>query len=127
MSDGDDGARERPADAEPDPDAEAGSEAEAGSVAETHPDGDRGPDAEPGPYVEPASSPARRALRFPPTLYFAGFAVVLFSFAALALGGLSLLGRGIDASPTGFFWTSIVLSIVALGLALAALFAPRRR
>ena len=55
------------------------------------------------------------------------FTTRLFSFAALALGGLSLLGRGIDASPTGFFWTSIVLSIVALGLALAALFAPRRR
>jgi hypothetical protein len=103
VSDADGGAKERPADAEP------------------------GADVEPGPDAEPASSAARRALRFPPTLYFAGFAVVLFSFAALALGGLSLLGRGIDASPTGFFWTSIVLSLAALGLALAALFAPRRR
>ena len=112
MSDGDGGSKERPADAEPEPDVEPGPDAEPGPDVETHPDG------------EPA--PARRALRFPPTLYFAGFAVVLFSFAALALGGLSLLGRGIDASPTGFFWTSIVLSIVALGLALAALFAPRR-
>jgi hypothetical protein len=115
MSDADGGAKERPADAEPEPDAEPG------------PDVEPGPDAEPRPDAEPASSQARRALRFPPTLYFAGFAVVLFSFAALALGGLSLLGRGIDASPTGFFWTSIVLSVVALGLALAALFAPRRR
>jgi hypothetical protein len=114
VSDGDGGAKERPADAEPEPDVEPGPDAEPGPDVETHPD------------VEPAFSPARRALRFPPTLYFAGFAVVLFSFAALALGGLSLLGRGIDASPTGFFWTSIVLSIVALGLALAALFAPRR-
>jgi hypothetical protein len=103
VSDGEGGAEERPADDEP------------------------GTNAETGPDAEPASSPARRALRFPPALYFAGFAVVLFSFAALALGGLSLLGRGIDASPTGFFWTSIVLSVVALGLALAALFAPRRR
>lgn len=115
MSAGDGGARKRPADAEPEPDVEPGPDAEPGPDVETHPD------------AEPASSPARRALRFPPTLYFAGFAVVLFSFAALALGGLSLLGRGIDASPTGFFWTSIVLSIVALALALAALFAPRRR
>jgi hypothetical protein len=114
VSDGDGGSKERPVDAEPEPDVEPGPDAEPGPDVETHPD------------VEPAFSPARRALRFPPTLYFAGFAVVLFSFAALALGGLSLLGRGIDASPTGFFWTSIVLSIVALGLALAALFAPRR-
>ncbi len=99
---GDGGPGERPAEAEPDSEAEPHSEAEG-------------------------SSPARRALRFPPALYFAGFAVVLISFAALALGALALLGRGIDASPTGFFWASIVLSVVALGLALAALFAPRRR
>jgi hypothetical protein len=98
----DGGPGERPAEAEPDSEAAPHSEAEG-------------------------SSPARRALRFPPALYFAGFAVVLISFAALALGALALLGRGIDASPTGFFWASIVLSVVALGLALAALFAPRRR
>jgi hypothetical protein len=121
VSDGDGGAKERPADAEPGADAEPEPDVEPGPDAETEPDVETHPDA------EPASSPARRALRFPPNLYFAGFAVVLFSFAALALGGLSLLGRGIDASPTGFFWTSIVLSVVALGLALAALFAPRRR
>jgi hypothetical protein len=121
VSDGDGGAKDRPPDEEPAPDTEPAHDPKAASDVESH------PDAEPGPDGEPASSPAGRALRFPPTLYFAGFAVVLFSFAALALGGLSLLGRGIDASPTGFFWTSIVLSVVALGLALAALFAPRRR
>lgn len=110
----DGGAGERPAGAEPVSETEPGSEAEgSGSEAE-------GSDSE-------SSSPARRALRFPPALYFAGFAVVLMSFAALALGALALLGRGIDASPTGFFWASIGLSVVALGLALAALFSPRRR
>ena len=124
MSDG--GAKERPADEEPVPDTEPAPDAEPPDTT-TASDVEAHPDAEPGPEEEPASSPARRALRFSATLYFAGFAVVLFSFAALALGGLSLLGRGIDASPTGFFWTSIVLSVVALGLALAALFAPRRR
>lgn len=103
----DGGVGERPAGAEP------GSETEPASEAE-------GSDSE-------SSSPARRALRFPPALYFAGFAVVLMSFAALALGALALLGRGIDASPTGFFWASIGLSVVALGLALAALFSPRGR
>lgn len=88
--------------------------------------GDDGAEERPAD-AEAAPSPARRALRHPPALYFAGFAVVLLSFAALALGGLALLGRGIDASPTGFFWASIVLSVVALGLALAALFSPRGR
>ena len=113
MSGADDGgAGERPAEAEPDSGAKPDSEAEPHSVPE--------PDSE-------GSSPAGRALRFPPALYFAGFVVVLISFAALALGALALLGRGIDASPTGFFWASIVLSVVALGLALAALFAPHRR
>jgi hypothetical protein len=90
--------------------------------------GDEGVEEErPAEAGSEAGSPVRRVLRFPSALYFAGFSVVLISFAALALGGLALLGRGIDASPTGFFWASIVLSVLALGLALAALFAPRRR
>jgi hypothetical protein len=101
----DGGAEERPAEAEPGSGA-SGSEAEPGSET---------------------PSRTRHSLRSPPALYFAGFSVVLLSFAALALGGLALLGRGIGASPTGFFWASIVLSVAALGLALAALFAPRRR
>ena len=107
------GAGERPAGAEPGSETEPASEAEPHSEAEGS-----GSDS---------SSPARRALHFPPALYFAGFAVVLMSFAALALGALALLGRGIDASPTGFFWASIGLSVAALGLALAALFSPRGR
>ena len=109
----DGGVGERPAGPEPGSDTEPHFEAQPHSEAE-------------GSGSE-SSSPARRALRFPPALYFAGFAVVLMSFAALALGALALLGRGIDASPTGFFWASIGLSVVALGLALAALFSPRGR
>jgi hypothetical protein len=105
-------AGERTNEGAPGLEAERGHDDQSSSEAELGPEG---------------PSPSRRLLRFPPALYFAGFAVVLISFAALALGGLALLGRGIDASPTGFFWASIVLSVVALALALAALFAPRRR
>jgi hypothetical protein len=123
---GDDGdAEERPDNEEPRSDVEPRSdEGEPRSEAERHSEAERRSEAGAGGE---ATSRVGRALPFFPALYFAGFAVVLISFAALALGGLALLGRGIDASPTGFFWASIVLSVVALGLALAALFAPRRR
>lgn len=123
MNGDDGGAEEQPAEPESGDDDAEERPAEQESGSEVEPDSQ----ASQASQASRASSPVRRVLRSSPALYFAGFFVVLISFAALALGGLALLGRGIDASPTGFFWASIVLSVAALGLALAALFAPRRR
>jgi hypothetical protein len=66
-------------------------------------------------------TPRRGSVR----LYLVAFALVVLSFAAMALGGLSLLGRGVDVSPTGLFWSSIVLSVLALATGVGALFIPR--
>jgi hypothetical protein len=58
-------------------------------------------------------------------LYLIAFGLVVLSFVAMALGGLSLLGRGVNVSPTGLFWASIVLSVLALVAGIGALFIPR--
>ena len=59
-------------------------------------------------------------------LYLLAFFLVLASFVAMGLGGLSLLGRGVDVSPTGLFWASMALSVLALVAGVAALLVRRR-
>jgi hypothetical protein len=70
-----------------------------------------------------------RAVRLPGALprYLVAFALVVASLATLGLGTLSLVGRGVDVSPTGLFWASIVLSLLAAAAALTALLAHARR
>ena len=80
-------------------------------------------DAEPADVASPEPSQARGSVR----LYLVAFSLVLASFAAMALGGLSLLGRGINVSPTGLFWASMGLSVLALVAGVAALFVRRAR
>jgi hypothetical protein len=79
-------------------------------------------DEAPAADVEATTPEHRGSIR----LYLIAFGLVVLSFVAMALGGLSLLGRGVNVSPTGLFWASIVLSILALAAGLGALFIPRR-
>jgi hypothetical protein len=97
-------------DAELDTELEAESEAEPGAEAADERSRDRG--------ARPPGMLAR---------YIAAFVLVVASLASLGLGTLSLVGRGVDVSPTGLFWASIVLSLLATAVALTALFGQSRR
>jgi hypothetical protein len=92
------------------------------------PTGDEDTVADDAPADHDAEAAGRpgRASRGSARLYFAAFGLVLVSFGALVLGGLSLIGEGLSGSPTGYFWLSIVVSVVALVLAVAAVFSTRR-
>jgi hypothetical protein len=71
----------------------------------------------PAPSARPGSVP----------LFLSAFVLLVLSFAALVLGGLALLGRGVSDSPGGFLWASIALSAAALGLGVASVLGPGRR
>jgi hypothetical protein len=85
---------------------------------------DASPTGEGGDAADP-TRPTAPAGRLPGALgrYVAAFALLLASLVTLGLGTLSLVGRGVDISPTGLFWTSIVLSVVAGALAVTAVIA----
>jgi hypothetical protein len=116
--------------AEPELDAEANAEPETEQDAEPEPDAEPEAESDAEPGVEGADERSSdRGARLPGMLarYIAAFVLVVASLASLGLGTLSLVGRGVDVSPTGLFWASIVLSLLATALALTALFSQARR